>query len=95
MFWDDHNNSLTYSEVTHGDNDGLLLHSAPYAKSYIKVGQGGGVDNATLGDISLQEQPSYLLNDDDLTIEFWYRSQNSNGDTEQFIVGTNDGSESA
>ena len=94
LFWDDLNNSLTYSEVTHGDNDGLLLHSAPYAKSYIKVGQGGGEDNATLGDISLQEQPSYLLNDDDLTIEFWYRSQNSNGDTEQFIVGTNDGSES-
>lgn len=94
LFWDDHNNSLTYSEVTHGDNDGLLLHSAPYAKSYIKVGQSGGEDGATLGYISLQEQPSYLLNDDDLTIEFWYRSQNSNGDTEQFIVGTNDGSES-
>ena len=94
LFWDDHDNSLTYSEATHGDNGGLLLHSAPYAKSYIKVGKGGDEDGATLGDISLQEQPSYLLNDDDLTIEFWYRSQNSNGDTEQFIVGTNDGSES-
>ncbi len=94
LFWDDHTNSLTYSEVTHGNNSGLLLHSAPYAKSYIKIGQGGGTDDAKLGDISLQEQPSYLLNDDDLTLEFWYRAQNSNGDTEQFVVGTNDGSES-
>lgn len=90
LYWGNKITPFVYEGITHESIDEFLLHSAPYSKSYMKVGDG----NTSFGNISLDEQSDYLLTDD-LTIEFWYQMQSPSGvsTSKKFIVGTNDGSE--
>ena len=87
LYWSNKITPFVYEGVTHESDETLLLHSAPYSKSYMKVGDGNNSD----GNISFDEQSEYLLTDD-LTIEFWYRMQSPSGGSsnKKFIVGTND-----